>query len=879
MQQIRLSSQSPLNTQAETFTRRVQRAAWIAALYLALFSTPLRAGIENDSQPGLGEFPLLSGYSPSVQLNAAEIQLGLQRLLTNKTVMYMAAHPDDENQAVLAWCRSELGVRTAYLSLTRGDGGQNLIGTEKGDALGVLRTEELLAARGVDGAEQFFTRALDFGYSKTVDETLNTWSRDAILEDVVWVIRNVQPDIIITRFPGDGSGGHGHHTASAQLAVEGAKAAADPTQFTDQLKHVPVWQVRSVLWNSWFPDDPDDSESPQSVARFETGLYNNLLGESYLEIAARARSQHRCQGFGASPQRGRRTEFFRLLSGAPPTDENRLFSDAELTADPTLESTIHLRRALGSYNPEQPQYIVGDLLQALDALRGEEVTALNTFKQREVQKLIAAASGFWLEARSFQEYVTPGDSLRLQFRLLSRMRSEEPPGGYAEVNTLVNLHIGGETIELQRGDLMQESEITFDKTVLLPASTPLTQPYWLQNEKNGAMYDVEDPLTIGRAWNAPQVYVSCRLEYGKTTLNFGLPLRYRWTDPAFGERFKPLEITPPVTLNFARSTLLFDNPDARTISLRIKSYSDMAKGRVKLTGLGGWKSNPAFHNFELKAGIEQHLEFTLSQSDEQPDTSFVLDVGALATLDGNGRQYDQSEELIDYEHIPRRTIYKKAQLKVIRSDMRTTAHKIGYIMGSGDDVPDALEQMGSEVVLLDDAMLTSVDLQQFDAIVAGIRAYNTREHLRQVQDKLMDYVFKGGVFVVQYTVSRGTVVEEIGPYPFNLSRGRVTDEKAEMKVLDFNSSLLNTPNLIEARDYDNWVQERGLYFAADMAPEYATPFASHDPGEQDLRGSLIAADYGQGVFVYTGISFFRQLPAGVPGAFKLFANLVSGGRK
>ncbi len=879
MQQIRLSSQSPLDNQAERFTCRVRRAARIAAMCLVLFVSPLRAGIENDSQPGLEGFPLLSGYSPSVQLNAAEIQLGLQRLLTNKTVMYMAAHPDDENQAVLAWCRSELGVRTAYLSLTRGDGGQNLIGTEKGDALGVLRTEELLAARGVDGAEQYFTRALDFGYSKSVDETLNTWSRDAILEDVVWVIRNVQPDIIITRFPGDGSGGHGHHTASAQLAVEGAKAAADPTQFTDQLKHAPVWRVRSVLWNSWFPDDPDDSESPRSVARFETGLYNNLLGESYLEIAARARSQHRCQGFGASPQRGRRTEYFRLLSGAPPTDENRLFSDDELAADPTLESTFHLRRALGSYNPEQPQYIVGDLLQALDALRGEEASALNRFKQREVQKYIAAASGFWLEARSFQEFIAPGDSLRLQFRMLSRMRSDEPPGGVARVKTFVDLHIAGKTIELQRGEMEHGDEIAFDNTVLLPASTPLTQPYWLQNEKNGAMYDVGDPLTIGRAWNAPQVYVTCRLQYGKTTLNFGLPLRYRWTDPAFGERFKPLEITPPVTLNFARGTLLFDNRDTRTVGLRIKSYSDMAKGRVRLTGLGNWTAEPAFHNFELKAGIEQIVEFTLTPANALPDTSFVLQVGAAARLDGSGAEYRQSEELIDYEHIPRHTIYRDAQLKVIRSDVRTTAHTIGYIMGSGDDVPDALEQMGSEVVLLDDDMLTSADLQQFDAIVAGIRAYNTREHLRQVQPRLMDYVSKGGVFVVQYTVSRGTVLDEIGPYPFNLSRGRVTDESAEMKILDRNSPLLNAPNVIEARDYENWVQERGLYFAADFAPEYSTPFAGHDPGEPELRGSLIAAEYGRGVFIYTGISFFRQLPAGVPGAFKLFANLVSGGRK
>ena len=772
--------------------------------------------IENDALPTDRATPLLVGYSPSIQLSAAEIQLALKRLLTNKTVLYLAAHPDDESQGVLSWCRSELGVRTGYLSLTRGDGGQNLIGSEKGNALGVLRTEELLAARRVDGAEQFFTRALDFGYSKTVDETLEIWNRDSILADVVWVIRSFQPDIIITRFPGDGKGGHGHHTASAQLAVEGAKAAADPTMFASQLQYVPTWTVQSVLWNSWFPDNPEDPDGIKSVARIQTGMFNNLLGESYLEIAARARSQHRCQGFGASPQRGEKTEYFWQLDGARPSDPNRLFAANELPgakSNPFGAVRQLFKRALDNFDPEQPQNSSELLLQALEELRRQPATSLNLSKQRETQRLIAAVNGMWLEARSYSEFVTPGDSLRIQVRILGRNRDAELLSNFPKGEHKISLVMNGEARELHNSSGEPQRDLTFEKTVLVPQDISYSQPYWLREPNNGAMYTVPDQQLIGRAWNMPEIYVTYQFTYGGVPLKFALPLRYRWTDPTLGERFKPLEITPRVTLNFTRPTLLFTATESRTINVRLKSYRDEVSGQVKLDLPDTWTSEPALHEYQLEKSMETIVSFELTPPRNQSGDT-VFNMSAAVKINRSLFFFGQSEEVIDYEHVPRHTIFAPASVRIIRSSIRNTATNIAYIMGSGDKVPDALEQMGSTVTLLDDDMLTSQDLSRFDAIIAGIRAYNTRDHLRQVQSKLMEYVKNGGVYLVQYNTNRGTVVDEIGPYPFNLSRGRITDENAAMNILLPQHAVLNTPNALAGPDFNNWVQERGFIFCS-----------------------------------------------------------------
>jgi len=763
-------------------------------------------------------------------------------------------------------------VRTAYLAMTRGDGGQNLIGDEKGDLMGLLRTQELLAARRIDGARQFFTRAIDFGYSKSPDEALAIWGHDEVLADTVWVIRSFRPDVIVTRFPVTGEGGHGHHTASALLAEEAFSAAADPQRFPEQLAYVQPWQAKRLLWNVFrFRAETPRNPPPGSIA-LDLGAYNALLGKAYTEIAAQSRSMHKSQGFGSAERRGSWLNDFQPRLGEPPAGD--LFDGIDLSWKRIAGSDSVAKlvdKANREFRPEDPATVVPTLIEAHAAMESLGDDPLVVAKREETLALIRACAGLWLEAIAGEPEATPGDEVVVEARALNR--SSLP----LSLESVEATHSVATDTEL-RG-LPDNEPVTTELRLRLPADLPYSNPYWLAAPHGKGLFAVGDRTLVGRPESPPAATVRFVLRYGDHRLFYEVPVLYRWTDPVRGEQYRRWEIAPPVTLDLDEKVYLFPGDGRaaapRTMRVRVRAGRAGAKGSVRLQLDEGWRATPDTREFELRdKGETTEVQFTVSP----PARSSVGSVTAEAEV--GGRTVDRSEARIDYPHIPIQIVHPLAEARLVRVEVESRRHRVGYIVGSGDEVPDTLRQLGYVVTPLSDEDLTDGDLSRYDTIVAGIRAYNTRPRLRQAYGRLMEFVRAGGTLVAQYSTTADLVTDRIGPYPFALSHDRVTDEEAPIRFLRTEHPLLHVPNRIRADDFAGWVQERGLYFASERPGErwdksYETVLASHDAGENDKPGGLLYARFGKGVFVYTGYSFFRQLPAGVPGAVRLFANLVS----
>jgi LmbE family N-acetylglucosaminyl deacetylase len=796
--------------------------------------------------------------------DAARRRIAMENLAVVASALYIGAHPDDENTAMLAWLAQGRKVRTAYLSLTRGDGGQNLIGTEQGDLLGVVRTEELLAARQIDGAEQFFTRAIDFGFSKTPEETLRFWGHDAVLADVVWVIRSFRPDVIITRFPPNASGGHGHHTASAILAAEAFTAAADPKRFPEQLAYVTPWQAKRLMWNAWRrPGEAAPAGGPPELT-VDLGAYDPVLGESYTEIAAASRSMHKSQGFGSTPRRGRQPNFLQFVAGDPPKSD--LFDGIDLTWNRIPGGRAVgalLGRTIAAYRDTDPAASVPALLKALAALDRLAPDPWIPVKRKELLDEIAACSGVWLEAMSATSTVTPGGSAEVTAVALDRSR--------VPISLVsVQLSGGGPIGPLRPLDPNQpETRVIAAK---VPAGAPYTQPYWLVRPHGIGLFDVRDQTLIGRPRNPPAMTASFVLRIGGQDLTYTVPVQYCWTDPVEGERTRDLAVVPAVTVNFAAPVLVLPEATPRLVRA-VARANEAVTATLRLAAPAGWRVEPERMPLEFKVrGEERAVRFILTP----PAGESTGELTAFLVTDHE----EAARSLVEISHpyIPLQTLLPPAQVKLVRVNIAPPVKRVGYVMGPGDEVPEILRQLGIQVSLLSDGDLEDADLSGFDAIVVGVRVYNTRPALAQAEDRLLAYVENGGTLVVQYNNDRGLVTDRIGPYPIKLSRERVTDETALVTVLAPDSPLLTTPNRITAADFDGWVQERGLYFPESWDPRYQAPLAMSDPGEKPLDGSLLFARVGKGSYVDTGLAFFRQLPAGVPGAVRLFANLLAGGR-
>lgn len=790
---------------------------------------------------------------------SGDIYLGLKKLNVLGSVLYIAAHPDDENTRLLTYFSKDRLYRTGYLSLTRGDGGQNLIGEEQGIELGLIRTQELLAARRIDGAEQFFTRAYDFGFSKSSQETFTKWDKEKILSDVVWVIRKFQPDVIITRFPTTGEGGHGHHTASAILGVEAFTAAADPKRFPEQLKHVQPWQAKRILWNS-FNFGGNNTTSPDQF-KMDVGNFNPVLGKSYGEIAAESRSQHKSQGFGVPRGRGEAIEFFKTLSGTEPTAD--LFEDVNAGWERVKgsERVVQLiQSTIAGFDFLQPQKSVPQLVQVYKALQAMPDNYWKEQKMKEVKELIAAASGLWVEAFTNEAFVAQEDSFRINFVLNNRLGSSI---------TVTKIAVDGFDSTLNK-ILEKNKNLSFAKALFVPLTKPLTQPYWLQEKMNEGYFNVRDQRLIGQPDVHPAFVTQFTLNIEGENFVFEKPLRYKFTDPVKGEIYWPLSVVPPYGLRFEPSVRILSAMPHEEI---ITSYKDNAIidyfiGKTYSLNKGAQRKNIGYDKrYPVQSVIDP------AKSGNVADTS-VRNASPVHPKTGK-TLFDVRH--IKHDHIPSITYFREAESIVKIVDYRIVGKNIGYIIGAGDKVPDALRMMGYDVTLLTEKELARNNLQQFDAIISGVRAYNTNDWLNAYYDKLMQYVEKGGNLIVQYNTSNqiGPVRAKMGPYNFGISRARITDENAPVTFLKPEHPALNFPNKITEADFDGWVQERSIYHAEKWDNNYEAIFRMNDPGEAPNDGSLIIAKHGKGFFTYTGLVFFRELPAGVPGAYRLLANLIA----
>ena len=806
--------------------------------------------------------------------DAAELQKQLDRLQTLGSVLYLAAHPDDENTAVLATLSKGLNLRTAYLSMTRGGGGQNLIGPELGDSLAAIRTQELLAARRIDGAEQFFTSAVDFGYSKTAEESLRIWNHDRVLGDVVRTIRTFRPDVVLTRFPPDARAGHGHHIASALLAIEAFKAAADPARFPEQLQAgLRPWQATRLLWNQFRFADDAPRPAPGSLM-LDVGAYDPLLGRSYGELAAESRSQHRSQGFGVLAQRGQREEGFELLAGRPAKAD--LFEGIDLSWSrfPGTQAVASLlREARQGFRPDRPADTLPRLFRAQDALRALppalQAEPLLRAKAAELEEVIRGASGLWVEAIADRQSLAPGDPFTVNAALLVRGGS---PVGLESLALEAVRPEGGSVLAARSFDKPLPDNQPWKEafTLTVPAATPLGQPHWL---------DGPGSVTWAGLPESPAPFrLRARLRGAGGPFEVVVPVQFRFRDPVLGERYRPLVVVPPALVNLAESVLIFPDPKPQTLRLKVIAGAAAVSGRLRLRVPGGWTVAPEDSAFALtRASEEQERSFRIT-----PPTGTAS--GTLQAEVDTGAGYGPARGLVklDYPHIPLQTLLPEASIRLDRFDLKHNGHRLGYVMGAGDDIPQALRRIGYEVELLSDEAMSREDLARFDAVVLGIRAFNTRPALRTLKDRLHAYVAAGGTEVVLYTVNTGfpginaaMVTDAIGPYPFKVGRKRVTDETAPVRFLQPGHPVFHWPNVITERDFDGWVQDRSLYHAEGWDPRYTPLLGMADPGEAEDDGALLVASYGRGTYVYTGLAFFRQLPDGVPGATRLFANLLA----
>ncbi len=795
-------------------------------------------------------------------MHAGKLAHALDRLANTGRVLYIAAHPDDENTRLLGYLANNRHVSAAYLSMTRGGGGQNLLGTEQAELLDVIRTEELLAARRIDSAQQRFTRMRDFGFSKSASETLEIWDHDEALADVVRVIRTFQPDVIITRF-NELPPNHGHHTASAILAREAYSAAADPKRFPDQIDAgLEPWQAERLLLNvpTW-----TDHPAPIGASALDVGDYDVRLGLGYGELAALSRSQHKSQGFGVAGERGPLIERFLSVAGSKPTKDilegidvgwSRFGSRAKPLA-------AALKAAQAALERDRPERALPALIQAHKALDALPPVVRVLAARTALDEIIAAAAGVFVRATAAQPSAVPGSEVSVKIEVTQRRP--------AALRLRRVVFPGASEVPVDTALTLEEKKEVAAK-ISIAADAAVSTPYWLADPSLPGRQLVADPTLIGQPKAPAALMARIELEFSGRTIMLDAPVQYAWTDRVQGERLRDFQVVPPATITPTRQAIMFANYEPTAITLRVRAGRDDLHGDAVLGLPAGWQAQPAVVPVSLAhAGEETTLRFEVTP----PKDGAAVSIHPAVEVAGASWSY--REDVIDYPHIPQQTVLQRVALRLVPLDVKLPKGRVGYIPGSGDTIAEDLTHIGVAVEVLDDDTIRSGDLSRFAAIVVGIRAYNTRPLLRSTHARLMQYVENGGVVVVQYNTSNrlDPLDTPIGPYPLEIGRDRVTDETAVMEPVDPQQPLLRQPNQITAADFDGWAQERGLYYAQKWDDHYQPIFRAHDPGEDPLLGGLLVAHHGKGRYVYTGLAFFRQLPAGVPGAYRLFLNLLA----
>lgn len=821
----------------------------------------------------IGAIISLQAQQPK-KLNSSEIYEAVQKLNVLGSVLYIAAHPDDENTRLISYMSNHVKARTAYLSLTRGDGGQNLIGSEIRELLGVIRTQELLAARLVDGGEQRFTRANDFGYSKHPDETLEIWNKDEVLSDVVWAIREFKPDIIINRFDQRRAGKtHGHHTSSAMLSLEAFDLANDASKYSSQLELTETWQPKRLFYNtSWWrygSQENFEKVDKSNMLSFDIGVYSQTKGISNNEVASLASSQHLSQGFGRVSQRGAQKEYIEFLKGEPLDDSNDVFAGID-----TSWNRVKGGQAVGmilfevekNFNFVNPASHLPQLLEAYKLLQNVKDEHWKTIKTKEIKAIIEACAGLYLEVSANTPHASPNSSVELQMEVLNRSNAQISLTSY-HLSTL-------ETGISKNMELPENQRLNFEEGITIPNNMAYTAPYWLNTQSTLGMYHVEYQDFVGLPETPRVVFVDFNLNIEGTPITITKPVVYRYSKPDKGELYRPFEIIPEVSASIRDEVIIFENDQQKEIEVIVKAGRDNIEGYVQMAYPNDWSVYPQKQKVNIaNKGDIQKVVFTLIPPKNQSEGLITPMVNV------NGEFYTDELIEIHYTHIPFQTVLMPSESKVVRLNIEKRGNNIGYIEGAGDVVPESLRHIGYNVTIIKPEQISPENLINFDAIVVGIRAYNIVDELKFKQKYLLDYVKEGGNLIIQYNTNRRLKVDNLAPFDLKLSRDRVTDENALVRILESNHPILNFPNKITIQDFDGWVQERGLYFPNEWSEEFTPLLAFNDKGESSKEGSLLVAKYGKGNYIYTGLSFFREFPAGVSGAYRLFANLLSAGKE
>ncbi|MDC9722502.1 MAG: PIG-L family deacetylase [Urechidicola sp.] len=806
---------------------------------------------------------------------ASEIHESIKKLNFLGSVLYIAAHPDDENTGLISYFANDVKVRTAYLSLTRGDGGQNLIGSEIRELLGVIRTQELLAARRTDGGEQFFTRANDFGYSKHPDETLAIWNEEEVLGDVVLAIRKFKPDIIINRFSNKKSTfgkTHGHHTSSAVLSAMAFDLAGDTSKYPEQLETHDVWQPKREFFNThwWFYGSREKFEkaNKDKLLSVDIGTYYPSVGLSNTEISGLSRSMHKSQGFGRTGTRGADLEYLELVKGEMPTDKSNVFEGVNTTwsrvsGGEAIGKILH--KVESDFDFTNPSASVSELIKAFKLIQDLEDEHWKNQKSKELKKIILACTGLYLEAVANESSATRNSEFTVSIEAINR--SDFPMKLRSMSLSPLNI------TENPAVDLENNIPRKYEMKGFVPIDMSYTSPYWLTKKGTLGMYRVDDEKLIGLP-NAPHLLrANFIIDFDGYSFQFDKDIVYKYNDPVKGEMYKPFEIVPEVTANVTDKVLIFSDDNPKDVSVVVKSGKSNISGKVELAYPQGWEVSPKYHVISIdKKGAEQTVTFKMTPPANQSEGKIT----PMVTI-GNKIYTDALVE-IDYDHIPFQSVLMPSENKIVRLDIQKKGQLIGYIQGAGDEIPASLRQVGYTVVELNEKDISLERLKNFDAVILGIRAYNTNDRTNYYQEYLHEYVNNGGTLMVQYNTSHALKVDEVSPLKLKLSRDRVTDENSEVKILAPENEVMQFPNKITEKDFEGWVQERGLYFPDEWGSEFTPILSMNDKGESAKKGSLLVAKYGKGYFIYTGLSFFRELPAGVPGAFRLYTNLLSVGK-
>ncbi|HYC69883.1 MAG TPA: PIG-L family deacetylase [Opitutaceae bacterium] len=791
----------------------------------------------------------------------------LRSFANTGTVLHVGAHPDDENTELITYLSRGRGYRMAYLSLTRGDGGQNELGKDFDEKLGVLRTQELIAARKIDGGRQFFTRAIDFGFSKNPEETLKFWNREQVLADVVRIYRQFRPDVVVTRFPiPPGSGGHGHHTASGILAVEAFKISGDPNAYPEQIKEgLRPWQPKRVLWNSFRIGAAGPGSLDGPVHRQDIGGKDPVTGEEFGTIAAKSRSQHGTQGlFGAAnrARTGANEQAFMLLAGEPvagsdlmdgvDTSWNRYPGGAEIQA---LADQL-----VAAFNPSDLDANVPAILELrrkLAALPGDAVVA---DKRRQLDGILQACLGLTVEmVLDEAEFVVGENPMHTRTTSLRANR------------TVVRVVGGG----LSSRDEIRPGQPLVERSALQgPAidAQPVTHPYWLRAEGSSGISRVDDARLIGLPEEVTRV--SQTFEVDGQQFQVTSELLHRTA----GGELRRVAVVPPVSLRLDAEVLMVAPGAAKPVQVEVTAARADTMGAVRLEVPAGWKLSPAKHDFRIpSAGGKARFSFEVT-APAQPASGRVLAVAEV-----RGRPYSHQRLELRYDHLPAQLLQPPARARLVAADVAIEARHIGFLPGAGDSADEALAQLGCDIRVLSGADLTPEKLAGLDAVVIGVRAFNERNDLKAAFPGLLAWVEQGGTVVAQYNRPNGLLADRLGPYELSIQgpapQNRVTDETAAVSFLAPDHPALNVPNKITAADFSGWVQERGAYFPSKWdEANYVALLAMNDPGETQPHSSVLVAQHGRGYYVYTSLAFFRQLPAGVPGAYRLLANLVSLGK-